>query len=258
MGQGIIEALEMRRMLAADLSVSMTTTVPATLTAGAVVKSAKATVTVKNLGTAIAKKTAGSLPVSVVLHPSSGADINLGTKSIKVSAFAAGKPIVVTVPLKLKNAPSSSGSYSVVAKIVPPVGLGDTNSSNDQASKAITVSGGSVGGGTTTGALSSIGYGSKLTFKKTGGINHNGTGYETGTFKDENGKKGSFYLTTAGGNLHNGLLALKDGNGTPVALTPIYTNTGNPSVGNKTLTFGGSASGSKGYIQLAGNNIYYK
>lgn len=176
-----------------------------------------------------------------------------------------------TLALNVKKAPAFTASYSVsnvgtaidkktkgnivVSLVLHPatgadVPLGTAKIAASKLAKAAA-----------TGALASIGLGSTIKFKKTGGhTTANGFGNETGTFEDNVGKKGTYSLILGTG----ALLTLYDSSGATIGfgMTTVVANTNNgtPKIGGKTLQFGVPQAGSTGYAQFGGinGNVYYK
>lgn len=262
MTRAAIESLESRQLLAADLSVAITSTnLTDSLTAGVKkVPSFTAAVQVSVADGTVDKKTKGNVTVTLALHPSSGSDVTLGTAKIAASKFAKG-PVTSTFKFKQPATLAAGTNYTLRAALNTGTVIADANTANNTAAgKSVSVASSSTGG-TTTGVLSSLGLGNALTFKKTGGTTTgNGFGNETGTFKDNAGHTGTYSLILGTG----ALLTLKDAAGATIGFgqTTVVanTNSGTPKIGGKTLTFGVPQAGSTGYAQFGGidGKVYYK
>lgn len=167
----MFETLEARRLLAADLAVDFkSTTLGNEVVVGVLPTLAKASVTVANIGTALAK-TDSNVTLKVFLASSGGTTYDLGSTVLKASAIkAVGKPtnVNLVIPTTLP-----AGTYTLKVSASGPA---DSNSANDvKILKTITATGANadvVVTGTTTLAGGSVASGT--TGKATVIIRNNG------------------------------------------------------------------------------------
>ena len=133
MRRSLIESLESRQLLAADLGVSITsTTLPDSLVVGAKSKPSQAVIAVNNAGDAIVKSTKGNVTVTVGLKDASDVITPLGTKTVKASALAKTGSAAAKVKL---IAPDSlaEGNYTLVASVDGGEVVVEDNTANNAA-----------------------------------------------------------------------------------------------------------------------------
>lgn len=135
MSQSLVESLESRRHLHADLAVSIrSTTLPDSVLAGIASKPFIAQITVSNVngeGHPVDKdKTASTIPVTVALRSADGNVRTIGTATAKIPNLKDGAsknvPVKISLPADL-----ASGTYTLIASVSPPSALEDTNPNND-------------------------------------------------------------------------------------------------------------------------------
>jgi hypothetical protein len=139
----LVEGLEQRKLLAADLAVSIaSTTLPNSLILGAATKPFVVQAAVSNVGDALVKNAAGTVGISVGLRDSLGTVTSIGTATVDAKRLAPNKAfrssVKVTLPTSL-----AEGAYTLVAIATPTGGplAEETNTSNNTAAgKAISVS----------------------------------------------------------------------------------------------------------------------
>jgi hypothetical protein len=137
----VIESLESRTFLAADLSVAFeSTTLPDALVVGLKAKAATATLLVSNSGDAVAKTTKGNLTVSVGLRDANGVVTPIGIANVKASALAKGTPAKAKAKLA-SPATLAEGTYTLVAAVDGGTIVPDGNSTNNSVDgKSVNVS----------------------------------------------------------------------------------------------------------------------
>lgn len=139
----LVEGLEQRKLLAADLGVSVvSTTLPNSLILGASNKPFIVQAAVSNLGDALVKNTPGTVGISVGLRDSVGTVTPIGSATVDAKRLSPNKTfrssVKVTLPTSL-----AAGDYTLVAIAAPTGGAlaEESNTSNNTAAgKLINVS----------------------------------------------------------------------------------------------------------------------
>lgn len=131
----IVETLEPRQLLHADLSVAIrSTTLPDALLAGVAAKPYIAQITVTNANTDghATERNAPRLPVAVGLRNDVGEVFSLGSSQANIPNLKAGASRNIPVQLRIPtNLPQ--GNYTLVATIDPPPAFEDPNPDNNTA-----------------------------------------------------------------------------------------------------------------------------
>lgn len=140
MHRSVIESLESRQFLAADLGVALSsTTLPDSLVVGAKSKPSQAVVAVTNSGDAVEKSTSGTVVVSVGLKDGTGTVTPLGTKTVKASALAKSGSFSAKVKLVSPDT-LAEGSYTLVASVDGGTAVPEDNTTNNSVDgKAVAV-----------------------------------------------------------------------------------------------------------------------
>jgi CARDB len=132
----LMESLEPRQLLSADLSIAYVTQPPASFLPGA---KNKVVVQVTNVGDATAT---GNVLVNLLASADATLDVNdtsVASANAKVNKLAVGKSQKITLTF---NSPSNvaDGNYFLLAHATGDAGIGDVNAANDVAASAATVS----------------------------------------------------------------------------------------------------------------------
>ncbi len=138
----LIESLESRRLLTADLTLVINSVaIPSTLPVGVVYSKASAIVTVTNVGDAPIPAIGTSTSVTISLQNAAGDLFPIGTKSLPSTDYNSIQHLTVdgVIPATVK-----AGTYTVVCSLATAGGVVDENPENDFASgKLVTFSGAS-------------------------------------------------------------------------------------------------------------------
>lgn len=127
----VIESLESRTLMAADLSVSIaSTTLPDTIVLGVKSKATTASLLVANSGDAIAKTTPGTVSVDVGLRDGDGIVTTLGTANVKASTLSKPTPAKAKVKIALP-AELAEGAYTLVANVHGGEVIPEDNTANN-------------------------------------------------------------------------------------------------------------------------------
>lgn len=257
--QPLVQSLESRRLLSADISVALASkTLADSLVAGAALKSPSVSYTVSaSNGTLTKTEGKAKLTLTVSLQPvGGGAAIATGSAKITASALAK-KPATAKIAFsKLKVAPAV-GSYQLVATLSGQTAVSDSNTANDTATTAIAVTAPNDGSSTTPFSGSQF-QGNVLTFKGKK-VGFGGTNRETGTFTANNGATGQYSFTFGTGSTDaSGVIEPASGSGAPFTLV-FHANKGKVTgLSGKKITFGVTQAQSSGYVDYAGGRVYYK
>ena len=186
----LVEPLESRALLAADLAV-----LSASTTNLAANGNKTGALTIKNTGTVAMS---GPVTVTFVATAIGKPNQTLGTATVTLANLKpnATKPVTGVKLSAPDNAGSSGTIFNIVARITPHTTPADTAAGNN--SKAAgTVTLDSTSPGSAVSPFGIQGTGSKLKFKKTKSLPGNGAHgriHESGTFSDDKGHTGTYSL----------------------------------------------------------------
>jgi hypothetical protein len=226
----------------ADLMVAATTSFSGSVGAGS---SGTVNVAVTNAGN-VATKATGTLQVTSTVN---GVPTVLATfEKIKISAKPGATVNLKPVTVKAQNLGEANVQATIGVNLTSTA-LNDNPADNIAPVATITVT------PPPPSPLSAIGIGEQMTFKTTQSQNFNGTGFETGTWTDSNGRTGTFYITA--GLASDGTCSLTDANNTPLAGLKFTFNNGKTKLGGKTFTFGVDSGAATGNVIVAGQTVYF-
>lgn len=254
----MVEGLEARRMLAADIAVALTaTTLPDSLVSSSKISPTRnATLTVSVASGTIEKSVKGNVRIDVILRPSGGnaTDINLGSATVPVSALAKKAQVKKITFSALKVAPPR-GEYTLRAVLTVPTAVGDTNTDNNVITRSVVSA---DAPGTTSTPFAQSGINANVFTFKGRKIGARGLFQESGTFKTNDNTTGTYAITFGTGVADQG--GTISVGGVPKFIYKFHPANGKSigTLSGKTITFGVAEAGSKGYIDYAGGRVYYK